>query len=44
MKNFSFLFAAWMVGWAVFFVYELSIWNRLGRLKGEIERLKRQLQ
>ncbi|HTX16709.1 MAG TPA: hypothetical protein VMD77_15520 [Candidatus Baltobacteraceae bacterium] len=44
MKNFNFLFAAWMTAWAVFFVYELSISNRLGRLRQEIERLKQQLK
>jgi CcmD family protein len=44
MKNFNFLFAAWMAVWAVFFVYELSIANRMGRLKEEIERLKQQLR
>jgi CcmD family protein len=44
MKNFNFLFAAWMVVWAVFFVYELSIASRMGKLKEEIERLKQQLR
>ena len=34
MKNFNFLFAAWMVVWAVFFVYEFSIASRMGRLTG----------
>lgn len=44
MTSFRFLFAAWMVAWAVFFVYELTISNRLGRLRDEIERLKQQLR
>jgi CcmD family protein len=44
MKNFNFLFAAWMVVWAVFFVYESSIAGRLRRLREEIERLKQQLR
>jgi len=44
MKNFNFLFAAWMVVWAVFFVYEFSIASRLARLQEEIERLKQQLR
>ena len=36
MKNFENLFAAWMVVWAVFFVYELSIAQRLSRLRDDI--------
>lgn len=44
MRNFHFLFAAWMAVWAVFFVYELSIASRMGRLREEIERLKQQLR
>ena len=42
MKNFQNLFIAWMVVWAVFFVYEVSVARRIARLRGEIERLKRQ--
>jgi len=44
MKNFEFLFAAWMAVWAVFFLYELSVASRLARLHDEIEALKRQLR
>jgi hypothetical protein len=44
MKNFENLFAAWMVVWAVFFVYELSVAQRLSRLRDDIEGLKRQLR
>jgi CcmD family protein len=44
MKNFEYLFTAWMVVWAVFFVYELSIAQRLSRLHDDIEGLKRQLR
>jgi hypothetical protein len=44
MKNFDNLFAAWMVVWAVFFVYELSIAQRLSRLRDDIEGLKQQLR
>jgi CcmD family protein len=44
MRNFEFLFAAWMVVWAGFFIYEVSIASRLVRLRGEIERLKQQLR
>ncbi|HUJ82442.1 MAG TPA: CcmD family protein [Candidatus Acidoferrales bacterium] len=44
MRNFHFLFAAWMAVWAVFFVYELSVASRISRLRDEIERLKQQLR
>lgn len=44
MKNFQNLFIAWMVVWAVFFVYEVSVARRMSRLRDEIERLKRQLR
>jgi len=44
MKNFENLFAAWMVVWAVFFVYEISIALRIARLREDIERLKQQMR
>jgi len=44
MKNFENLFAAWMVVWAVFFVYEISIARRIARLREDIERLKQQMR
>jgi CcmD family protein len=44
MKNFEFLFAAWMFVWAVFFVYEVSVAQRISRLREEIERLKQQMR
>jgi CcmD family protein len=44
MKNFENLFAAWMVVWAVFFVYEVSIARRLARLRQDIESLKQQIR
>jgi CcmD family protein len=44
MRNFHFLFAAWMAVWAVFFVYELSVAGRVSRLREEIERLRQQLR
>jgi len=43
MKNFGFLFTAWIAVWAVFFGYELSIANRVAKLREEVERLKQQL-
>jgi hypothetical protein len=44
MKNFEFLFTAWMVVWAVFFAYELSVAKRITQVREEIARLKQQLQ
>jgi hypothetical protein len=44
MKNFENLFTAWMVVWAVFFIYEVSIARRLARLKQDIESLKQQMR
>jgi hypothetical protein len=44
MKNFENLFAAWMVVWAVFFIYEVSIARRLARLKQDVESLKQQMR
>jgi CcmD family protein len=42
MKNFEFLFTAWIAVWAIFFLYEVSVARRLSRLQDEIERLKQQ--
>jgi len=44
VKNFHFLFAAWMAVWAVFFVYELSVASRISKLRDDVESLKRQLK
>jgi CcmD family protein len=44
MKNFQFLFAAWMAVWAVFLAYELSVARRLNQLREDVERLKNQLR
>ncbi len=44
MKNFDYLFAAWMAVWAVFFLYEVSVASRVARLRDEIEALKQQLR
>ncbi len=44
MKNFEFLFTAWMVVWAVFFVYEICVARRITQVREEIARLKQQLQ
>jgi hypothetical protein len=44
MKNFESLFAAWMVVWAVFFLYEVTVARRIANLREDIERLKQQLR
>ena len=44
MKNFESLFAAWMVVWAVFFLYEVTVARRISKLQGDIAQLKRQLR
>jgi hypothetical protein len=44
MKNFESLFAAWMVVWAVFFVYEVSVARRLAKLRDDVNRLKQQMR
>ena len=44
MKNFEFLFAAWMAVWAVFFVYEVSVARRMAQLREDVKRLKQQLR
>jgi len=44
MKNFESLFAAWMVVWAVFFLYEVTVARRMSKLQDDIEQLKRQLR
>jgi CcmD family protein len=44
MKNFQFLFAAWMAVWAIFLGYELSVARRMSQLRDEVERLKQQLR
>jgi hypothetical protein len=44
MKNFESLFAAWMVVWAVFFLYEVTVARRVAKLQDDIAQLKRQLR
>jgi hypothetical protein len=43
MKNLDSVFAAYMVGWAVFFVYYISVARRTAALREDIERLKNSL-
>jgi CcmD family protein len=44
MKNFESLFAAWMVVWAVFFLYDVTVARRISKLQEDIDQLKRQLR
>ena len=43
MKNLDSVFAAYMVGWTVFFVYYISVARRTAALREDIERLKNSL-
>ena len=43
MKNWESIFAAYMVFWAVVFVYQFSVSQRLARAERELERLKQLL-
>ena len=43
MKNFESIFAAYVVGWAIFFVYHVSVGRRLTQAETELRRLKERL-
>jgi hypothetical protein len=43
MKNLDSVFAAYMVGWTVFFIYYVSVARRTAALREDIERLKNSL-
>jgi len=43
MKNLDSVFAAYIVGWGVFFVFYLTIAKRTSNLRTELERLKNSL-
>ncbi len=40
MKNLDSVFAAYVIGWAVFFVFYVTIARRTSTLRTEIDRLK----
>ncbi|HZS70800.1 MAG TPA: hypothetical protein VFA13_03095 [Candidatus Acidoferrum sp.] len=44
MKNLGSVFAAYMIGWAVFFLFSVSIARRTRTLREEIERLNARLK
>jgi hypothetical protein len=43
VKNLDSVFAAYMAGWAIFFVFYLTIARRTSALREDIERLKNSL-
>jgi hypothetical protein len=40
MKNLDSVLAAYLAGWAIFFVYYVSVPQRMSTLREEVERLK----
>ena len=43
MKNLDSVFAAYMVGWAVYFLFYLTIAKRTADVRAELERIKNSL-
>src|SRR5262249_26539454 len=43
MKNLGSVFAAYVIGWAIFFIYYVTIARRTAKLRDEIERLRNSL-
>jgi hypothetical protein len=43
MKNLDSVFAAYLIGWGIFFVYFLSVARRTSALREDLERLKSSL-
>ena len=43
MKNLNSVFAAYLIGWGVFFLFYVSIAKRTNDLRAEVERLKNSL-
>jgi hypothetical protein len=43
MKNLGSVFAAYVIGWGIFFVYYVTVARRTAALREEIERLKNSL-
>jgi CcmD family protein len=44
MKNFESILAAYLIGWAIFFVYYLTVARRLARVEEELRRLQETLE
>jgi hypothetical protein len=43
LKNLDSVFAAYLIGWAVFFIFSLTVAKRAAGLKEELARLKERL-
>ena len=43
MKNLDSIFAAYLIGWAIFFAYYLTVARRTAALREDLERLKNSL-
>jgi hypothetical protein len=43
MKNLNSVFAAYMIGWAIFFLYYVSVARRAAALREDLEQLKSSL-
>jgi hypothetical protein len=43
MKNLGSVFAAYVIGWGIFFVYFITVARRTAALREDIERLKSSL-
>jgi hypothetical protein len=43
MKNLNSVFAAYIIGWGLFFLFYVTIAKRTNDLRGEIDRLKNAL-
>jgi hypothetical protein len=43
MKNLGSVFAAYLIGWGVFFVFYVTIAKRTNDIRAELERLKNSL-
>ena len=43
MKNLNSVFAAYLIGWGVFFLFYVSIAKRTNDLRAEVDRLKNSL-
>jgi hypothetical protein len=43
VKNLDSVFAAYLIGWGIFFVYYLTVARRTAALRTDIERLKNSL-
>jgi uncharacterized membrane protein YciS (DUF1049 family) len=44
MKNLDSVFAAYVIGWAIFFVFYLTVAKRTSLLREDLERLKQSMK